>query len=303
MSLALYRQFSTQAELDAQYDVERSVPDFTVYARHYVDESKLARHRLRCDLDVAYGPTRDEHLDIFAAAQRDAPILMFIHGGYWRMLSSKEFSCVALGPVPAGVTVISVNYALCPAVSIDEIVRQARAAVAWTWRNARSFGGNPDRLYVSGHSAGGQLTAMCMNTPWQQVYGLPDDIIKGGLSVSGVFDLQPIRYTLMQPLLQIDDGIVARNSPQRLAQRKTGSPLLFSVGGDEPAEFQRQTMDFMQHWQVSGNQGEFIALPGANHFDAIYGFEDPRSPLCRALFRMMGVSPRSAGRHGSLPGS
>ncbi len=296
MAPALYRQFTSQAELDAQYDVERSVPDFTVHARHYVDESKLARHRLACDLDVRYGPTRDEHLDIFPAAQRNAPILLFIHGGYWRMLSSKEFSCVALGPVAAGVTVISVNYALCPSVTIDEIVRQARAAVAWTWRNAASFGGDPERLFVSGHSAGGQLTAMCLNTDWPGVYGLPDDAIKGGLSVSGVFDLQPIRYTLMQPLLQIDDGIVVRNSPLRMAQRRTRAPLIFSVGGDEPAEFQRQTAEFQQHWQAAGNAASFVPQPGANHFDAIYGFEDPKSPLCRALFRMMNVAPRSTGR-------
>jgi arylformamidase len=292
----LYREFTTQAELDAQYDVERSVPDFTVHARHYIDESKLARHRLACDLDIPYGPTRDEHLDVFPAGRRDAPILVFIHGGYWRMLSSKEFSCVALGPVPAGAAVVVVNYALCPGVTIDEIVRQARAAVAWTFRNARSFGGDPERLFVSGHSAGGQLTAMCLNTDWETVYGLPADLVKGGLSVSGVFDLQPIRYTLMQPLVQIDDGIVVRNSPQLLPQRRTRSPFLFSFGGDEPAEFQRQTMDFLHHWQMSGNQGEFLAQPGMNHFDAIYGFEDPRSALCRSLFRMMDLAPRASGR-------
>jgi len=292
---ALYREFSTQAELDAQYDVERSVPDFTVYARHYTDESKLARHRLRCDLDVPYGPTRAEHLDVFPAGRRDAPILLFLHGGYWRMLSSKEFSCVAMGPVAAGAAVVVVNYALCPEVGIDEIVRQARAAVAWTHRNARSFGGDPQRLFVSGHSAGGQLTAMCLNTDWDRVYGMPGDTVKGGLSISGVFDLQPIRYTLMQPLLQIDDGVVVRNSPQRLPQRRTESPFLFTFGGDEPAEFQRQTMDYLRHWQMSGNQGEYLAQPGRNHFDAIYGFEDSRSALCKALFRMMDLPPANTG--------
>ena len=294
---ALYRDFCSQAELDAQYDVERSVPDFTVYARHYADESKLARHRLRCDLDVSYGPTRAEHLDVFPAQRRDAPILLFLHGGYWRMLSSKEFSCVAMGPVAAGAAVVVVNYALCPEVGIDEIVRQARAAVAWTHRNARSFGGDPQRLFVSGHSAGGQLTAMCLNTDWERLYGLPSDTVKGGLSISGVFDLQPIRYTLMQPLLQIDDGVVVRNSPQRLPQRRTASPFLFTFGGDEPAEFQRQTMDYLQHWQMSGNRGEYLAQPGLNHFDAIYGFEDSRSALCKALFRMMDLPANTAARY------
>ena len=146
----LYRQFSTQQEIDAEYDVEKSVPDFMVYARHFIEESKLARHRLKCELDVPYGATRDEHLDIFPAANRRAPILIFFHGGYWRMLSSKEFSCVALGPAPAGVTVVNVNYSLCPKVTIDEIVRQARAAVAWTYRHAEDFGGDRERIFVSG---------------------------------------------------------------------------------------------------------------------------------------------------------
>lgn len=290
MTHHLYRQFTNQAELDAQYDVERSVPDFMVYARHYIDESKLARHRLKCDLNVPYGPTQDEHVDIFPAQERNAPILIFIHGGYWRMLSSKEFSCVALGPVAAGVTLVNVNYSLCPKVSIDEITRQARAAVAWTYRHANDFGADRDRLYVSGHSAGGQLTAMCMNTDWAADYGLPEDTVKGGCSVSGVFDLRPIRYTLMQPALQLDDGVIQRNSPQLLPPRKQRARILFTVGGDEPAEFQRQTQDYQQAWQAAGNHAEFLHQPGMNHFDAIYGFEDPKSALCRALFRMMSVN-------------
>lgn len=289
MSHRLYRQFVSQAELDAEYDVERSVPDFMVYARHYIDESKLARHRLKCELDVAYGPTRDERLDIFPAATRGAPVLIFIHGGYWRMLSSKEFSCVALGPVAAGVTLVNVNYALCPKVSIDEITRQARAAVAWTYCHAKDFGADPEQIFVSGHSAGGQLTAMCMNTNWSDDYGLPDDTVKGGCAISGVFDLRPIRFTLMQPALQLDDGVIQRNSPQLLTPRRQRAPLLFTVGGDEPPEFQRQTQEYQQAWQAAGNNAEFLPQPGKNHFDAIYGFEDPKSPLCRALLRMMGV--------------
>src|ERR1700710_1120764 len=124
----LYRHFTTHAEIDAEYDVDRSVPDFSVYARHYTEESRLARHRLRAELDVPYGPTRDETLDIFPAAERNAPVFVFIHGGYWRMLSSKEFSCVALGLNQLGITTVVVNYALAPKVSIDEIARQARAA-------------------------------------------------------------------------------------------------------------------------------------------------------------------------------
>jgi arylformamidase len=282
----LYRDFTTQPQIDEQYDVEKSVPDFTVYARHYIDESKLARHRLKCELDVAYGPTRDEHVDIFPAYGRNAPILLFIHGGYWRILSSKEFSCVAFGPVAAGVTLVNVNYSLCPKVTVDEIVRQVRAAVAWTYRNAASFGGDRSRLYVSGHSAGGHLTAMAIGTDWEGDYGLPADTVKGGFSVSGVFDLRPLRYSNMQPMLQLDDGIIQRNSPLFHIKRSR-VPVLFTYGGQEPAEFRRQTEDYVQAWQYAGNTAELLAQPDANHFTAIYGFEDPKSELCKRLLRFM----------------
>ncbi|MCU0868626.1 MAG: alpha/beta hydrolase [Burkholderiales bacterium] len=288
--MKLYRDFITQAEIDAQYDVEKSVPDFMVYARHYIDESKLARHRLRCELDVAYGPTRDEHVDVFPAAgvTRGAPVLIFIHGGYWRMLSSKEFSCVALGPVAAGIATLSVNYALAPKVSIDEIVRQCRAAVAWVWRNATQFGGDPDRIYLTGHSAGGHLTAMCLQTDWEGEYGLPADVIKGAMPISGLFDLRPLRWSLMQPALQLDDGVIRRCSPLfHVGPSKV--PLSMTWGGDEPPEFARQSEDFFREWQRAGNAGEIWPQRGANHFTAIYGFEDPKSELCRRLFRMIGV--------------
>ncbi len=288
----LYRQFSTQQEIDAEYDVEKSVPDFMVYARHFLEESKLARHRLKCELDVAYGATRDEHLDIFPAANRRTPVLIFFHGGYWRMLSSKEFSCVALGPVPAGVTVVNVNYSLCPKVTIDEIVRQARASVAWTYRHAEDFGGDRERIYVSGHSAGGQLTAMCLSTDWPGEYGLPDDIIKGALAISGVFDLRPLRYSLMQPLLQFNGDQISRNSPI-FSLPKQRAPLLVTYGGAEPSEFARQSRDYFQAWDGQGNPGELWPQPDANHFTAIYGLEDAKSPLCKKLLRLMSVSDRS----------
>lgn len=288
---ALYREFTTPAQIDAQYDVERSVPDFTVYARHYIDESRLARHRLRCTLDVPFGPTRDETLDIFPAAQPGAPVFVFIHGGYWRMLSSKEFSCVALGLHELGITTVVVNYALTPKVSIDEITRQARAAVAWVLRRIERHGGDPQRVIVGGHSAGAHLTAMCLQTAWDEDYALARDPLAGAVLVSGLYDLQPLRFSLMQPQIQLDDGVIRRNSPM-FSVRACPTPALVTWGADEPNEFRRQSDDFLAAWTAAGNRARRAPQAGANHFTAIYGFEDPKSALCQWIAQAAGVARR-----------
>lgn len=291
----LYREFTTQAEIDAQYDVEKSVPDFSIYADFYEQESQKARTGLECHLDIPYGPTLAEHLDIFPAEQPNAPILVFIHGGYWRLLSSKEFSFVAQGPVAAGVTVVVINYELCPKVTMDEIVRQNRAAIAWIYRHAESFGGDRQRIYVSGHSAGGQLTAMLMATAWERDYGLPQNVIKGGCAISGLFDLAPFPYSWLQPALQLTWAEVRRNSPLNHIP-ETAGPLIVTYGGDESSEFHRQSQTFLAAWRDRGLAGEYLPQPGLNHFTAIYGFADKESPLCRKILAQIdGTAPPRPG--------
>lgn len=179
----LYRNFDTQAQIDAQYNPAIALADPTQPARHYAQRSADARTRLPCTLDVPYGPTLAETLDIFPASGAKAPVFVFLHGGYWRALSSKDFSCVALGLQPLGITTVVVNYALCPHVTVDEITRQVRAAVAWTYRNIERHGGDPSRIALGGHSAGAHLTAMCLQTPWAAAYGLPQDPLAAALLV------------------------------------------------------------------------------------------------------------------------
>ena len=285
----LYRQFATQAEIDAQYDVEQSVPDFSIYAKHYIEESRVARHRLRCELDVPYGPTLAETLDIFPAERRDAPVFVFVHGGYWRMLSSKEFSCVALGLHKLGITTVVVNYELAPKVPIDEITRQMRAAVYWVLRHIDAHGGNPSQVVLGGHSAGAHLTAMCLQTRWREDYGLDrDDPLAGAVLVSGLYDLEPLRYSLMQPMIQLDDGVIRRQSPM-FSVRPCATPAMVTWGDAEPDEFRRQSHDFNAAWIVAGNRSKRMPLAEANHFTAIYGFEDPRSVLCQWVAQALGV--------------
>jgi arylformamidase len=283
----LYRGFATQEELDEQYDPERTVRNAGFYADLYERESDLLRSQREHDLRVPFGPTRAEHLDIYPAGE-DAPVLFFVHGGYWRARTSREFGFVARGTGSRGGATVVPNYALCPDVSIDEIVRQTRAALAWTYKNTETFGGDPGRIHVAGHSAGGHLVAMLLATDWEGEYGLPQEVIKGATVVSGLFDLAPFPYTFLQPKVQLTWDQVRRNSPI-LHIPDSSPPLLVAYGGDETDEFRRQSEDFLSAWKAKGLPGERLVLAGKNHYDVIDGFLDERSPLLSGILRPLGL--------------
>jgi arylformamidase len=284
----LYRGFSAQPEFDAQYNPSLALPDPAAPGKHFVASAERARAELPCVLDVPYGPTLDETLDIFPAAQPNAPVFVFIHGGYWRALSSKEFSGVALGLHAQGITTVVINYALCPRVTIDEIVRQTRAALAWTLRNIQNYGGDPARVSIGGHSAGGHLTAMALQTAWAEDYGLPQDPFVAALPFSGLFDIEPLRFSYLQPQIQLDDGIIRRNSPAFMV-RPCKTPIWITWGGAESTEFARQSELYHQAWIAAGNTSELRAVPGANHFTVIGGLEDGDSEVCRWLAEKLRV--------------
>ncbi|GEM_PF-21633 len=282
----LYRNFRTQAEIDAQYDVEASVENFGIYVEFFLSNSERVRRKLKPELDIAYGPTAAEHLDLYPARAPDAPLHLFIHGGYWHSLSSKEFSFVAEGLAEAGVAVAVLNYDLCPNVTMTEIVRQNRAAVKWLYGNARRLNCDPDRISVSGHSAGGHLTAMLMATDWAGAWGLPRDVVKSGCAISGLFDLAPFEHSWLQPKLKLDAGEIERNSPIRHIPAAAG-PLIVTLGGGESAEFHRQSQDFLAAWTRAGLKGAYLDLPGLNHFTVLEGYMDRRSPLSSAILRQI----------------
>lgn len=282
----LYREFTSQQELDEQYNAMLLEPDQAAVGQHYDERSQHARAKLRCTLDVPFGPTLDETLDIFPAAQPNAPVFVFIHGGYWRARTSKDFSCVALGLQPLGITTVVVNYSLCPKVSIDEITRQARASVAWVLRHIGEYGGNPARVAIGGHSAGGHLTAMCLQTRWAEEYGLAQSPLAGAVLVSGLYDLEPLRYSYLQSAIQLDDGVIRRNSPACMV-RPCATPIWVTWGADETTEFARQSQIYHAAWQGVGNSSELSPQPGARHFSAIHGFEDANSALCQWVARTL----------------
>lgn len=287
--MKLYADFTTQEEIDQQYDIESAL-DMPPYIKWLVEGSAQAREDLDCELDVRFGPTLDETVDIFPALRPGAPVLVFIHGGWWRLLSSKEVSLVACGPVAHDVTVVVMNYSLCPKVSIAEITRQSRAAIAWLHQHIVSYNGDPGRIFVAGHSAGGHQVGMLAITDWPGEYGLPADIIKGGVPISGLFDLRPFRYSWLQPKLLLTHEVIEQHSPLfHIPTTGWRPPLLVTLGGDESAEFHRQSQVFADAWRAAGAEAQMFDQPGKDHITAIAGFEDPDSPLCRAVSDFIGV--------------
>lgn len=288
-----YRDLNAQALIDEQYNPALKLDDKLAPARHYVRQSQLARSQLSHHLDVPFGPTLEETLDIFPAAQPNAPVFVFLHGGYWRANTAKEFSAVALGLQPLGITTVVVNYALCPYVTLDEIVRQVRAALAWTIKNIAAYGGDSSRIAVGGHSAGGQLTAMALQTPWKRDYGLDDDPFAAAVLISGIYDIAPLRYSFLQPLIQLDEGMVQRNSPV-FRVRPCRTPIWTTWGSLESDEFDRQAQVFHQAWLAAGNSGILQVIQDADHFTVIHGFEHANSALCQWLAQRLGAPGASA---------
>ena len=211
-----------QAGLDAQYNNRLRWPDYKEHFANWRTWSEETCRKLPCHLDLAFGPDPMEKLDIFPAAHhitragapRLSPIVVFIHGGYWYSLDKADYSYVAEGFRPHGIATAVNNFGLAPDTAMDEIVRQNRAALAWLWRNARTYGADPDRIYVCGHSAGGHLAVMLLATDWPAFgAGLPRDLVKGACSIGGLFDMEAIRLSFLNKTLKMSKEEAARNAP------------------------------------------------------------------------------------------
>jgi arylformamidase len=282
----MYKGFRAE-ELEYQYNPRVSVPEFPQLAKQRSAASRKARETLKSFLDVPYGDTPRQTLDIFPPDRPNGPVLLFIHGGYWRS-GSKEDNC---GFVPTfvnrGVTVVVIEYDLCPDVTVTEIVRQTRAAIAWTYRNIVRYGGNPSRLYVSGHSAGGHLTAMALARNWEKE-GLPRDLIKGAVPTSGVYDLDMVMRVSPNEQIRMTPEIANENSPFLHPPRPI-CPVIVAVGGAEPRGWQQMSEDYFDLCTSQGLSCEYLVVPGANHYTLSNHLADPDSPLARAMLKQMGL--------------
>ncbi len=276
-----------QEQLDAQFNNRARWPEHPEYFARWTTDSAAARERLDGHLDLHYGAGARETLDLFVpAGGGTVPLLAFIHGGYWQSLDKSDFSYLAPPFLEAGFAFASINYDLAPQAHLPEMVRQVRAAMAWLYRHGADYDIDAARLHLAGHSAGGHLTAMALATDWSEASAvgpdLPDDLIKGGCSVSGIYDLEPIRLSYQQAVLDIEEGTMKDISPlYNLPVHPV--PLILALGSEESEQFHRQQADFLEAWRAAGLNAEVVELGGRNHFTAIDALGDREHALFAAV--------------------
>lgn len=276
---AVYGDYE-QNGLDEQYNNRARVPDFSDHFATWQRWSEQTRETIPAWIDVPFGPSPGEKIDIFPADETGSPIYVFIHGGYWYSLDKQEYSFVAEGMKPHGVMTVVNNYGLGPAHDMGEIVRQNRAALAWIWQHAAEYGGDRNRIYVTGHSAGGHLAAMLLATDWPSVApGLPAKLVKGACAIAGIFDLEPIRLSYLNETLRLTTEDVECYSPIR-QRYPISAPLLLVVGGDESDEFQRQSKAMERFWRSRGDRAALVVVYRRNHFDVL---DQLRQPDCELV--------------------
>ena len=276
------------ADMNVQYSPRISVPNAENYLAKNAEMSAAVRERLDCRLDIQFGDSDGEKLDVFPSGKANSPVHVFIHGGYWRALDKSFYSHMAAPMVAAGATVVVVNYDLCPKVRVTDIVEQMRRSLVWTYRNAADHNGDPSRIHVSGHSAGGHLNGMMIATDWQTFAGLPNDLIKSSALLSGLFDIQPHRHLDVQADIHLTEEEATAMSPMLMAP-VAKSQVLLGVGENEPHLFHWQSLSYAAHLRKQGVKAEYISTPGDNHFSITDRLAESDDFLTKMLIKQMGL--------------
>jgi arylformamidase len=268
--------------LDREYNPRTQVPEFAGFFSRWQQDALQVRAQMRARLDLRYGPAPAQRLDFFPASGTSNPLLIFVHGGYWRAFDKDDFSWVAPPYVGAGISVAVVNYGLAPATALMEIVAQVRRACAWLHHNARALDVDAGRMVCSGHSAGGHLTAMMIATDWRDVWPeSPRRLLSGAVTISGLFDLEPLtRAEFVRKDLRLDPALTRALSPVFLPLRND-VPIVRAVGEHESSEFHRQSRLIAAAWPGACAL-ELIDVPGCNHLSVCDAFADTGSALFQA---------------------
>jgi arylformamidase len=275
-----------QEALDRAYDQRFWAPNMDAVLKRYVANSEAVRARLGAPRTVAYGASPIETLDIYVTARTKAPVMVFLHGGAWRTGKARDSAYAAETFVRAGAHYVVPDFAAVMEVGLDGMVTQVRRAVAWVAKNASSFGGDPARIYVSGHSSGGHLAGTVLITDWSTEFGLPRDVVKGGVCISGMYDLRGPRLSARSSYVKFDDRIEHDHSAQRHLARIV-CPVIVAYGDQESPEFQRQSRDFAEALRSVGRLHALVVGQGYNHFEIPETLASPYGLVGRAALDVM----------------
>lgn len=280
-----------QAELDAAYDQASYQPTIQQNTRRLASLSEDMRRRIGPPLRRAYGPSSVEQLDIYRTARPAAPVFVFIHGGAWRYREAKNYGFAAEMFVTAGAHFVALDF-----LGIEEaggdlrlLTEQVRRGIAWAYRNAASFNGDPDRFYIGGHSSGGHLCGVALVTDWQKQHDLSPDFIKAGLCMSGMYDMKPVRLSKRSSYVKFTDEIEHEMSAIRHLDRLC-APVIVTYGTDETPEFQRQARDFAAAVTAVGKPARLIEAANFAHVEMAESLGNPYGPNGRAALAMMGLA-------------
>jgi arylformamidase len=280
-----------QAELDAAYENVVYEPNLPQVSQRIASIADGVRVRLGEPRRVAYGPSEIEKLDIYRTSRARAPIFVFIHGGTWRTGTSRRAGFPAELFIDHGAHYVALDFTnvIDAGGDLRVMADQVRRGIAWVYRNAESFGGDPNRLYVGGHSSGGHLCGVVMVTDWQKDFGVPDDILKGGMCMSGMYDLKPVRLSWRSSYVKFDDAMEQAMSSIRHLD-KVRAPITVTYGTFETPEFQRQGRDFAAALKAAGHKVNLVELAHYAHLEAEESLSHPYVGNGRIAIEMMGLA-------------
>jgi arylformamidase len=278
-----------QQALDDAYDQSKYALNRVQVIARNASNSKLVRERLGAPRRFAYGPTANEALDLYLADATNAPVAIFVHGGAWQRGCAEDYAFAAELFVRAGAHLVVPDFINVIEAGGDlmPMAEQVRRAIAWTYRNAARFGGDPSRIHLFGHSSGAHLGGVAMVTDWRGLFDLPANVIKTGLLCSGMYDLRPVRLSARSQYVAFTDGMEAALSPQRHIDRLT-APVVLAFGTLETPEFQRQGRDFAAVLRAAGKQVELLVGQHYNHFEILETLASPYGLLGRAALAQIG---------------
>jgi arylformamidase len=277
-----------QLELDASYDQVYYEPLISQVSKRLTSNSEAVRARIGTPQRIAYGPTEIEKLDVYRANRAKAPIFVFIHGGFWLVGTAQQYGYPAEMFVEAGAHYVALDFIAIKEAGGDlgVMAAQVRRGIAWVYKNAASFGGDPDRVYIGGHSSGGHLCGVALTTDWQKEFGLPSDTVKGGLCMSGMYEMAPVQLSWRRTYVNFTTAMADAMSPQRHID-KLFAPIIVTYGTFETPDFQRQSRDFAAAVKAAGKQVQLIESPNYAHLEMVESLGNPYGPNGRAALALM----------------